>query len=172
MNQFFKSVFASCIGVFLALVAISALGFFILMGIASTGGEQQVSVSKGSILHIKLDQPIPEQTNDLQKGTRRYSLQASTWLPKHPKNQTELRSSLIHPDIYSTIDIPTNSDQVIDPAECPVQVIVLRNTISTRPMVYCHFTYGVITSHEKSAHETMQTIKWGQTMNHVFAKHL
>ncbi|MEO1258183.1 MAG: signal peptide peptidase SppA [Bacteroidota bacterium] len=66
MNQFFKSVFASCIGVFFALIAISALGFFILMGVASTGGEQQVSVSKGSVLHIKLDQQIPEQTNNTE----------------------------------------------------------------------------------------------------------
>ena len=66
MNQFFKSVFASCLGVFIALVAISALSFFALMGIASAGAEQQVEVKKGSVLHITLNQPVPEQTNNLE----------------------------------------------------------------------------------------------------------
>ena len=65
MNQFFKFVFASCLGVFLAIVAISALSFFLLMGIAGSAGDQQVEVAKGTVLHLKLDKPIPEQTNNL-----------------------------------------------------------------------------------------------------------
>ena len=66
MNQFFKFVFASCLGVFLATIAISILSFFIFMGISSSAAEKLVSVSKGSVLHIKLDQQIPEQTNNLE----------------------------------------------------------------------------------------------------------
>lgn len=66
MNQFFKFVFASFIGVFLAIVALSALGFFIMLGIASTGGEQTVSVESGSVLHITLNDLIPEQTNNVE----------------------------------------------------------------------------------------------------------
>ena len=66
MNQFFKFVFASCIGVFLALVALSALGFFAMMGLAATGSEKSVSVKSSSVLHIKLDNPIPEQTNNVE----------------------------------------------------------------------------------------------------------
>ena len=66
MNQFFKFVFASCLGVFLAIVALSALSFFILMGIAGSAGDHHVEVSKGSVLHLKLDNPIPEQTNNTE----------------------------------------------------------------------------------------------------------
>ncbi len=65
MNQFFKFVFASCIGVALALVAVSALGFFIMIGIASQG-ESKVEVDSKSILHLTLDNMVPEQTNNVE----------------------------------------------------------------------------------------------------------
>ena len=66
MNQFFKFAFASCLGVFLAIIAISALGFFTMAGLAGSGGKQTVDVKSGSILHLKMNQPIPERTNNVE----------------------------------------------------------------------------------------------------------
>ncbi len=66
MNQFFKFVFASCLGVALAIVGVSALGFFIMVGIAGSGGESQVEVKSKSVLHITLENAVPEQTNNLE----------------------------------------------------------------------------------------------------------
>ena len=66
MNQFFKFVFASCLGVFLASIALCALSFFIMVGIAGSGNKQTVDVKSNSVLHLKLNNPIPEQTNNLE----------------------------------------------------------------------------------------------------------
>ncbi|MEZ4930653.1 MAG: signal peptide peptidase SppA [Saprospiraceae bacterium] len=66
MSQFFKFVFASCLGVFLATIALFAVGFLIMAGIAGASGKEQVNLSFNTILQIKLDSPIPEQTNNLE----------------------------------------------------------------------------------------------------------
>ncbi len=66
MNQFFKFVFASCLGVALAIVGISVLGFFIMVGIAGSGADKKVEVKSKSVLHVTLKNAIPEQTNNLE----------------------------------------------------------------------------------------------------------
>jgi protease-4 len=66
MNQFFKNVFASCLGVGLAIIGIVALFFFIGIGLASTASEKKVKVENNSVLKISLGQVIPEQTNNLE----------------------------------------------------------------------------------------------------------
>lgn len=65
MSQFFKNVLASCLGVTLAFVIV----FFaiIFIGVAAgSGGEKTVSVSDNTVLHLTFDQPVPEQTNNLE----------------------------------------------------------------------------------------------------------
>jgi len=65
MNQFIKFVFASCLGVAIAIVAIGALLFFIAMGIAGSAGKPEASVSANTVLHLTFGHPIPEQTNNV-----------------------------------------------------------------------------------------------------------
>ncbi len=65
MNQFVKNVFSSCLGVGVAFLLLGFFGFVLIAGLASVG-EQKVSVSSNTVLHLKLDKPIPEQTNNLQ----------------------------------------------------------------------------------------------------------
>ncbi len=65
MGQFFKFVFASCLGVILASVALGALSFVMLTAIASSAGKKAVSVQPNTVLHLKFDKPIPEKTNNL-----------------------------------------------------------------------------------------------------------
>ncbi|NNE28851.1 MAG: signal peptide peptidase SppA [Saprospiraceae bacterium] len=65
MNKFFKTVFASCLGAFLAFLALGALVFF--FGIrAAMQGESGKKVSANSVLHLTLKNPIPELTNNSQ----------------------------------------------------------------------------------------------------------
>jgi protease-4 len=65
MGQFLKFLLASCLGLF--------IGFFLLMGIgalvigqAISASEKVTDVEANSVLHLTLDRPIPEQTNNLE----------------------------------------------------------------------------------------------------------
>lgn len=66
MNSFIKNIFASCLGVGLAILLLGFFGFILLAGIAASGGEQKVDVNPKTVLHLKFDQPIPEQTNNVE----------------------------------------------------------------------------------------------------------
>lgn len=68
MNKFFKTVFASCLGAFLALIAIGFLVFF--FGIRSAfQGETAKSVSPNSVLKLTFEDPIPELTDNLDNSS-------------------------------------------------------------------------------------------------------
>ncbi len=63
--NFFKTFFASCLGTLLALVALSILSFFLIIGlISSASSDQKVMVKDNSVLHLKLDVPITEQETE------------------------------------------------------------------------------------------------------------
>ena len=66
MNQFIKNVFASCLGVALAMVVIFGIGFFMIAALASSGSGEQVKVKKDSVLQLTFSEQIPEQTNNVQ----------------------------------------------------------------------------------------------------------
>lgn len=68
MNQFLKNVFASCLGVGLAFMLLFFIGIFFIGALAGSGGKETVSVSKNSVLHLTFQNPIPEQTNNLDAG--------------------------------------------------------------------------------------------------------
>ena len=66
MNQFFKFLFASCLGTALAL----GLLFFILIGwVASMAGsaseKEKVKIKTNTVLELDFKNPIPEKTNNL-----------------------------------------------------------------------------------------------------------
>lgn len=66
MNQFFKFLFASCLGTFLALLLLFFFGMMMVSGFASKAMEKQKTVIKAnSVLELKFDNPIPEKTNNL-----------------------------------------------------------------------------------------------------------
>lgn len=103
MNQFFKYVLASMIGFALAAVALGALFFFMMLGAAATS-TPTVSVSKNSVLHLTLDQAMPEQSNNLEMSPFDFSsenipgLQASIDAIRHAKTDDKISGILIHPD--------------------------------------------------------------------------
>lgn len=66
MNQFFKFLFASCLGTFLALVLLFFFGIWTLSGFASKAMEKEkTAIKANSVLELKFEQPIPEKTNNL-----------------------------------------------------------------------------------------------------------
>jgi len=66
MNQFFKFLFASCLGTFLALVLLFFVGLMTLSGLASTAMEKEkTTVTANSVLELKFEQPIPDKTNNI-----------------------------------------------------------------------------------------------------------
>lgn len=68
MSQFLKNVFASCLGVTLAFALIFIFGIIVIGGIAGSSGQKTVSVENNSVLHLTFEQPIPEQTNNVESS--------------------------------------------------------------------------------------------------------
>ncbi len=63
MKEFFKMMFASCLGSVLALGAITFFSFMILIAmISALGTEEVVVVADNSILMVDLDYPVPERS--------------------------------------------------------------------------------------------------------------
>jgi protease-4 len=63
MKDFFKTLFASCLGSVLALAAVSFIVFTTFFGmIAALGSEEVITVVDNSILVLDLDYPVPERS--------------------------------------------------------------------------------------------------------------
>ncbi|MBL7802403.1 MAG: signal peptide peptidase SppA [Saprospiraceae bacterium] len=66
MNQFFKFLFASCLGTALALVLLFFLGIGLISSLAGSASQQEkVNIKPNSVLELKFTNPIPEKTNNL-----------------------------------------------------------------------------------------------------------
>jgi protease-4 len=66
MNQFFKFLFASCLGTALALFLLFWIGIGWLTSMAgSATAKEKVSVQENSVLELDFKNPIPEKTNNL-----------------------------------------------------------------------------------------------------------
>lgn len=65
MKQFFKFLFASCLGTIVALVVLSLISIGIISTLASQA-EQVKPIGANSVLHLKLNQLLPELTNNAE----------------------------------------------------------------------------------------------------------
>ncbi len=63
MGQFFKFLFASCLGMLLAIGLLFGIGAIVIGQIASSADKPK-EVKANTVLYLTLDQPIPEQTNN------------------------------------------------------------------------------------------------------------
>jgi protease IV len=67
MNQFFKFLFASCLGTLLALVALIFIGGSLIGSLASSATQKtQTTVQPNSVLWLELQDMIPEKTNNVE----------------------------------------------------------------------------------------------------------
>ncbi len=60
MLQFIKFVFATIVGLFLFMF----LGFLLLAGLAASSADNSVTIEDGSVLEIKLNQPVVDRSSD------------------------------------------------------------------------------------------------------------
>lgn len=65
MKQFFKFLFASCLGTIVALVVLSLLGVGLITTLVSQA-DQVKPISANSVLHLQLNQVLPELTNNAE----------------------------------------------------------------------------------------------------------
>ena len=66
MSQFFKFLFASCLGTALALLLLAFIGFSMLAGLAGKATEgKKVAVKANSVLDLDFKTLIPEKTNNV-----------------------------------------------------------------------------------------------------------
>jgi len=73
MKQFFKFLFASCLGTFLAL----GLLFFVLIAIGSVFSKKDTKVATKSVLLLELDNTIPEKTGNVDHGNFNFEAEKS-----------------------------------------------------------------------------------------------
>ena len=67
MSQFFKFLFASCLGTALALVLLTFIGISTIAGLASRVSDKKVvNVPSNSVLELDFDNLIPEKTNNTE----------------------------------------------------------------------------------------------------------
>jgi len=66
MKQFFKFTFASCLGVFLAFVALFFVLIPIVGGSLASAFDSKKKVKSNSVLRIQLNNAIPEKTNNVE----------------------------------------------------------------------------------------------------------
>ena len=71
MKQFFKFLFASCLGTILAFGA----SFFILVWIGTAFSAKDTSVSRNSVLLLEFEGPIPERTENVQQESFSFDYQ-------------------------------------------------------------------------------------------------
>ena len=66
MQQFFKFVFASCLGVLLSMLVLSFLMIALVGGAAASfGSKEPVSVRPNSVLELNFNNVLPEKTNNV-----------------------------------------------------------------------------------------------------------
>ncbi|RMF00273.1 MAG: signal peptide peptidase SppA, partial [Bacteroidetes bacterium] len=95
MAQFFKFLFASCLGTLLALLV---LFFFTIGGLSGLIGSQQqaIKIKPNSVLHLKLDQAVPELMDNVDNPP--FDLNAPSILGLH--------------DILQSIEVAATDDNI------------------------------------------------------------
>lgn len=74
MGQFFKFVFASCLGLVLAGILLMVIGGAAIGSLISKES-QSVSVKPNSVLELKLNTPIPERTNNIPRDFSSFDIE-------------------------------------------------------------------------------------------------
>ncbi len=68
MRQFFKFVFASCLGTIIASMAIILIVGGMLSALGSKAESSKVSIEPNSVLYLDFKQPIPDRTNNIESN--------------------------------------------------------------------------------------------------------
>jgi protease-4 len=77
MKDFLKYTLASCLGMVVAIIILSIIGFISIAGFVSflSSEEDQVSIPESGVIELKLDQLVPEKTNNAPISPFAFSLE-------------------------------------------------------------------------------------------------
>ena len=114
MAQFFKFLLASILGVLIAVFLLLGIGSLILAGIASQADKPK-AIKPNTVLHITLDEPVPELTNNLELSP--FELQNRKILGLHEtvktieqaKNDEDVKGILLEVDMLFSTGIASAS---------------------------------------------------------------
>ena len=67
MKQFFKFLFASCLGVFLAIFVLFGIGSW-MVGKSISSATAVKKTKANSVLHLTLEDAIPQKTNNIERS--------------------------------------------------------------------------------------------------------
>ena len=114
MAQFFKFLLASCLGIFLSIFLLFAVGGLILAGIAKKA-DQPKAIGPNSVLHLTFDKQIPEQTNNLElnpfdlKQKKTLGLQDILESLKQAKEDDNIKGIFLEPEALAGSGLATAS---------------------------------------------------------------
>jgi protease IV len=102
MKQFLKFMFASCLGVFIAMIALFFFGIASIAGLSGGGGEEGLTkeVKSNSVLEIKLESSIPQLTDNVEKSPfesqKTAGLHDLTLALEHAANDNNIKGVVIN----------------------------------------------------------------------------
>lgn len=111
MSQFFKFLFASCLGTILAVGFI----FFLLFAVGASMSTIDTSVSSNSVLLLEFDGTIPEHTSNVEQdkfdfsGDKAIGVHRIKKLIKHAQNDKNIKGIVYKPSFASQAGMATNS---------------------------------------------------------------
>jgi protease IV len=104
MGNFFKTVFGSCLGVFLFF----ALGFLliIIFAVGASSGSKSKGISKNTVLTLSLDGMVPEKTNNTDRDPFSFEedvpgVYELSKAIRHASTDSKISGILLQPDILS-----------------------------------------------------------------------
>lgn len=109
MNQFFKFLFASCLGTMLALFLLGFIGFSVIASLAgSVQTKDKVSIKANSVLELDFNQPIPDKTNNLELNPFAFEqddvigVHDMVAAIKHAKEDSDIKGIYLHaPTVFA-----------------------------------------------------------------------
>lgn len=121
MGQFFKFLFASCLGFIVAILALTFIGGAIFTQIA-TMADKPKGIKANSVLKISLNDPLPERTNNLEvspydfKNTKILGIHDIVHAIEKAKDDDKIKGIYLTTDFLNTGHASANTirDAVVD----------------------------------------------------------
>lgn len=114
MSQFFKFMFASCLGLVLAFLVIGGI-LAAIISRATKQAQEPVSVSPNSVLYLDFSKVIPEQTNNLEldpfdfKQEKTLGLHAIKATLERAAEDDDIKGIFLETNVLSTVGMSSGS---------------------------------------------------------------
>lgn len=113
MGQFLKFLLASCLGLFIGFCLLLGIGA-IAIGQAISAADTVKDIEANSVLHLTLDRPIPEQTNNLEIDPFAFETKSTLGLTaivdaiEQAAGDDDIKGILIEPEQLTSIGLASS----------------------------------------------------------------